>query len=361
MSNKEHFCLRWNDFESNISKSFKSIRDEKDFFDVTLACEDDQVQAHRLILSACSPFFREVLRKHSHQHPLLFLKGVKYVDIVAILNFMYHGEVNITQEDLNGFLAVAEELKVKGLTQQTNFPESSKSTENEKNCISSEKKACPMPMKNNRTENTLVKDDDIQEIGMIPVKSEPLNEFSSPGVMRQTSFSTESTPYDKNSTMIVEASEENYDQGYDYLDYEDDTCHYDQAPKHFQMCKPNENKESFSNSQDPEELIYFDRDPTPGSKKNWRCKLCGEYFHNRGNAMNHVEAKHLTVNYNCDFCTKRFKSRNSLKTHISTYHGSSGNDAEIKREMVSPSVYNPGLVGSQNNSYNDTYYSEHHQ
>ena len=119
--------------------------------------------------------------------------------------------------------------------------------------------------------------------------------------------------------------------------------------------------ESFSNSQDPEELIYFDRDPTPGSKKNWRCKLCGEYFHNRGNAMNHVEAKHLTVNYNCDFCTKRFKSRNSLKTHISTYHGSSGNDAEIKREMVSPSVYISGPVGNQNNSYNDKYYSEDHQ
>ena len=113
----EHFCLRWNDFESNISHAFREIRDEKDFFDVTLACEDEQVQAHKVILSACSPFFRKILRKNPHQHPLLFLKGVKYAEIVAILNFMYHGEVNVTQDDLNAFLAVAEELKVKGLTQ----------------------------------------------------------------------------------------------------------------------------------------------------------------------------------------------------------------------------------------------------
>jgi len=113
----EHFCLRWNDFESNISHAFREIREEKDFFDVTLACEDEQIQAHKVILSACSPFFRKILKKNPHQHPLLFLKGVKYTEIVAILNFMYHGEVNVTQDDLNTFLAVAEELKVKGLTQ----------------------------------------------------------------------------------------------------------------------------------------------------------------------------------------------------------------------------------------------------
>jgi len=55
----EKFCLRWNDFESNISGALRELREEKDFFDVTLACDDeDHVDAHRVILSACSPFFR---------------------------------------------------------------------------------------------------------------------------------------------------------------------------------------------------------------------------------------------------------------------------------------------------------------
>jgi len=62
--------------------------------------------------------FRSVLRRTKHAHPLLYLKGVKHADLVSVLNFMYHGEVNVAQEELNSFLAVAEELKVKGLTQQ---------------------------------------------------------------------------------------------------------------------------------------------------------------------------------------------------------------------------------------------------
>lgn len=93
------------------------MRDDKDFFDVTLSCEEDQIEAHKVILSACSPFFKQVLRRNKHEHPLLFLKGVRFVDLVSVLNFMYHGEVNVAQEELNSFLSVAEDLKVKGLTQ----------------------------------------------------------------------------------------------------------------------------------------------------------------------------------------------------------------------------------------------------
>ena len=119
MSNNpgEKFCLRWNEFEKNISTSFRELREDKDFFDVTLACENNQIQAHKVILSACSPFFRSVLKQNPHPHPLLYLKGVRYEDITSVLSFMYHGEVNISQDELNSFLEVAEDLKVKGLTQ----------------------------------------------------------------------------------------------------------------------------------------------------------------------------------------------------------------------------------------------------
>jgi len=117
MGTTEKFCLRWNDFESNISLAFRDIREEKDFFDCTLSCGFSQIQAHKLILSACSPFFRSILKQNPHQHPLLYLKGVQFTDMQAILNFMYYGEVKVAQEELNSFLAVAEDLEVKGLTQ----------------------------------------------------------------------------------------------------------------------------------------------------------------------------------------------------------------------------------------------------
>ena len=113
----EKFCLRWNEFETNIGCAFNDLREEKDFFDVTLVCEDSQVEAHKVVLSACSPFFRSILRRNPHHHPLLYLKGVTYRDLTSLLNFMYRGQVNVAQEELNTFLTVAEDLKVKGLTQ----------------------------------------------------------------------------------------------------------------------------------------------------------------------------------------------------------------------------------------------------
>ena len=88
--NTEKFCLRWNDFENNINSAFQELRDDKDFFDVTIACDDEQLQVHKVIISACSPFFRNILRRSPDQHPLLFLKVVKYNVL-----YVHHGEVNI--------------------------------------------------------------------------------------------------------------------------------------------------------------------------------------------------------------------------------------------------------------------------
>ena len=182
----EKFCLRWNDFESNISTAFRELRDDKDFFDVTLACDDEQIQAHKVILSACSPFFRGVLRRNPHAHPLLYLKGVKFTDLQSVLNFMYHGEVNVAQEELNSFLAVAEELRVKGLTQNNQGGGSSSSASKKESFSTAPRPqaAAPRlpdpvpPPKKPRpaaapSYSTGHDDDDIQEV-MPTVKTEPL-------------------------------------------------------------------------------------------------------------------------------------------------------------------------------------------
>ena len=115
MSSSEKFCLRWNDFEVNISNAFHELKEEKDFTDVTLACADTQVEAHKVILAASSPFFKRILKKNPHSHPLIYLKGIKASDVEAVLNYIYHGEVNLEEANLKTFLEVAEDLEVKGL------------------------------------------------------------------------------------------------------------------------------------------------------------------------------------------------------------------------------------------------------
>ena len=115
MGSSEKFCLRWNDFERNISSAFYDFKKEKDFADVTLACADGQVESHKVILAASSPFFKRILKKNPHSHPLIYLKGIKLSDVDAVLEFIHHGEVNVEEANLKTFLEVAEELEVKGL------------------------------------------------------------------------------------------------------------------------------------------------------------------------------------------------------------------------------------------------------
>ena len=170
----EKFCLRWNDFENNISLAFRELREDKDFFDITLACDDEQIQAHKVILSACSPFFRTILRKNPHQHPLLYLKGIKFRDIESILQFMYHGEVNVAQEDLNNFLSVSEELRIKGLTQgqeEKSKPVSSPPKPPSASRHPSNSRPAARTERIHEARQYQVEEDEIEEI--LPVKSEP--------------------------------------------------------------------------------------------------------------------------------------------------------------------------------------------
>ena len=82
----EKLCLQWNDFRDNISSAFGDLRDDKEFTDVTLACEDGrQVEAHKVVLIASSPFFLNLLKKNKHPHPLVFMRGVKFEDLVSMV------------------------------------------------------------------------------------------------------------------------------------------------------------------------------------------------------------------------------------------------------------------------------------
>ena len=112
---KEIYKLKSNVFEANIKSAFLDIKEEKDFSDVTIACEDQQVEAHRVILAANSNFFSRILKKNKHSHPLIYLKGIKFSVLEDLINFIYLGEVNVHQDNLKEFLNASEEVEVKGL------------------------------------------------------------------------------------------------------------------------------------------------------------------------------------------------------------------------------------------------------
>lgn len=309
----EKFCLRWNDFEANISSAFREIRDDKEFFDVTLASEDEnQIQAHKVIIGACSPFFRNILRKNSHNHPLLYLKGVKYKDLVSVLNFMYHGEVNVAQDDLNSFLAVAEELRVKGLTQgQGGSKGEPQKTEAAKTVpIRPRDEPAPKRSRPNPTPPQVqpaqgsslfstYQDDDITEV--VPVKSEP---------------GTSQMAGQVDNAVALEEQQQ-YDESYDYGQYEEG---YDDGTG--AMVDPNTGmpiQAGDGNKGPLEAMISQKMQRRPDG--DWECLECPYSNKTRQRLQYHIESKHIaSPGHVCDICFKICPTKNALNLHRSRYH-----------------------------------------
>ncbi|XP_071650133.1 uncharacterized protein [Temnothorax longispinosus] len=107
--------LRWNNFSSNLTSGFFSHLSENDLVDVTIAVEGRLLAAHKLVLSVCSPYFKNIFKENPCQHPVIILKDVKYEEITSLLKFMYQGEVNVKQDDLPTLLKVAKMLQISGL------------------------------------------------------------------------------------------------------------------------------------------------------------------------------------------------------------------------------------------------------
>jgi len=324
MGSSEKFCLRWNDFESNISVAFRELREDKDFFDVTLACDDDQIQAHKVILSACSPFFRTVLKRNRHEHPLLYLKGVKYTDLMAVLNFMYHGEVNVAQEELNSFLAIAEDLKVKGLTQnkaeevprqqhvrnlkphQRELPEREEPTPHLKK---SRPVTVPEPVpRMNPIQSSYQGDDDIQEV--VPVKTEPAPHPPEPHHLQHIQEDPQhSQLVDPNLDNSMAMYEDNYA---DYDNYEEGN---DAAYDSTMVAAANAD-----GNKDLDQMINDSMVKDAGDSGVWRCLMCNVSNRQKARIRNHVET-HFEAHQICPVCNQVCKSRESLRKHLARRHG----------------------------------------
>ncbi|KAL3280150.1 hypothetical protein HHI36_017650 [Cryptolaemus montrouzieri] len=112
----EQFSLCWNNFHSNLSSGFQALYKEEDLVDVTLAAEGKYIKAHKTVLSICSPYFKELFRVNPCKHPIVILQDVNHAALCSLLQFMYQGQVSVSQEEIPTFMKVAETLKVKGLT-----------------------------------------------------------------------------------------------------------------------------------------------------------------------------------------------------------------------------------------------------
>ena len=258
MSTMEKFCLKWNDFQKNISTEFVALREDNDFTDVTLACEDGhQLGAHKVILAASSPFFQNLLRRNKHAHPLIYMRGVKSEDLVAIVDFLYHGETNISQENLDNFLVIAEELQLKGLTGRND-------------------------------------DSDVaQDI------KEP------PNTNKTDQIISEAKP-----TQIHKIKDTNPDANYALQEY-----------KHHDTVSQTKEGFSGDLQELDQKIKSMWTMVKRAGKSVYVCHVCGKEGSHPTQMRDHMEANHIDgVSHPCSYCNKPFRSRCSLRKHKSSQH-----------------------------------------
>ena len=255
----EKLCLQWNDFKENAISCFANLKNDKDFLDVTLASEDGkQVEAHKIVLAMSSPFFQNLLKRNKHPHPLIFMRGVKSDDLLAIVDFLYHGEANVCQENLDSFLVISEELQLKGLMKNLSSDEPSKT-----------KTETPFQKKENRTQNHRPSSPKPPAKLKTESNDNILNIEGGNGSVALASFF---------SGNLQELEEK---------------------------CKSMMEK-TFKKDKDGN-ILYS-------------CTTCGKEAKNN-NLKNHIEANHLEgISIPCNFCEATFRTRQAFRIHLSKNH-----------------------------------------
>jgi len=326
-SGTDNFCLRWNDFAENVSGAFKELRTESDFFDVTLACTDSgskTLQAHKVILSACSNFFKSTFRQQTnankHPNPYIYLRGVTYTDLTSILDFIYNGEVNVAQEDLNSFLAVAEELQIKGLTNRdtpnsgtSNSASNSETPKKFSASTPSASKGSDRPRSAAREEQPPVKKVRKSSPAPIPTPSKPIQQkFIEPIEIEPEEVKEVVNIKDDPEVVMASTSAVNIDEaGQDFGGDE-----YDESYDGYYEDDGAEMGDGAEGTDGTKGQNIFATDDG-----KYVCGQCGRQYLNKSSAHRHYNESHIEgALEHCTECQRTYKSRRHLVAHLHAFH-----------------------------------------
>jgi len=290
--------VKWHEYEIHRNNYLKQ---EKELLDVILACEDGhQIRAHKLILSAGSLFFRDILTKIKHTEPLLYMHGMKNHDLQKIIEFVYTGEINVAEKNLEHFLDLGKIFKIPGLQ-------------------SFEDICAPMPDSagnyvNNKVINQANPDYQIQKKGIN--KNLPVMECYEEDVKEEENHffdrleendnkNDERHPKIKHKeTPLIEHGEN---------DWQDNSARVENH-------NADENVKENNLPVSIDELLQKRKDMLDKVDGLWECKECRKTFVKKYHLECHVETHLKSDNNICTICYKTLGTSDTLRKHVMLIH-----------------------------------------
>ncbi|XP_059487847.1 protein bric-a-brac 2-like isoform X42 [Neocloeon triangulifer] len=342
------YSLRWNNYVKHVSTAFEALRCDRDLVDVTLSCEGKKIPAHKMLLSACSSYFKSLFKENPCQHPVIIFRNVAFDDLMALVDFMYKGEVNVEQEQLASFLNTAELLEVQGLTNSGKDVEKSKTTVEEEKTVKNDdvqpeiagvslpytapfnESSQPSPStsstttlrKRRRTSPARTEDESqpkiqavdepvIADIEHVPLKTEP--EFEHIELQPDDSVDDEDLAA---SGIGLESSDMD---NFVMAGPSNDSLGEDKGGQTITLVLPTGVISSMGPRPRRTGQAYIHIIADAGK---FTCSICGKSFAHRGSCWTHTRV-HLGET-TCGVCNRVFASTNSLRNHLETHKAATG-------------------------------------
>ncbi|XP_065201840.1 broad-complex core protein-like isoform X1 [Planococcus citri] len=370
----DHFCLRWNNYQSNMVSELDSLRSDKDLVDVTLSCEGHLLKAHKVILSACSSYFRNVFKDNPCKHPVVILKDVNHEDVEALLNFVYQGVVYISEKKLASFLQTAELLQIRGLTGAATIKETAfEDSATNQNKLNDKTSVPPPPQlltanvinswKQNASQTSCSSSKSSQSNPPSPSLPSVKRKKSNPSRIPQkenldstdTNSNQDCSEAESDTAPLKRETVEDAEMSEDYKYLEDiskeessrdNSAFYDNLesdeteeengdPSKPKLSNMNADKLlGLSNSTNSNFMNMMANYPSSQSTSDQNsslsetrlgrrpCPLCQKIISNKSNLLKHMRIRH-SDEYNpagCNLCGKVFKNKYSLRAHVNIYH-----------------------------------------
>ncbi|XP_059487099.1 zinc finger and BTB domain-containing protein 24-like isoform X11 [Neocloeon triangulifer] len=371
----QQYSLRWNNYVRHMTSAFESLRSDRDLIDVTLSCEGKKIPAHKMLLSACSSYFKDLFKENPCQHPVIIFRNVTFDDLMALVDFMYNGEVNVEQEQLASFLNTAELLQVQGLTNSSKDQEKVKKTAKEDERVpasgshfeedveertSTPTRSGPPAAKKrkwqspNRTESPAAVlesqtaqgsadgDEDVQSIEQVPLKTETPDYDEDEDIQAGSGVDDTADEQDivqklQKSDQLVLTSNRNRTSNNEHSLFGNNSVDMDSGDmSSFGMAGPSnesmgqegmqdaKKRRPLSAEQEPRNRIFLSGLPFVEMRAveingRFLCSFCGRNYSRKDDCKTHMKS-HLGKT-TCSVCSKTFCTVSHLKKHMEMHSG----------------------------------------